>query len=265
MSSRSPDTGTAPLVGIPTCSQQIGIHPSQAVGNKYINAAVEGAGVMPLLIPSMGEQMLPCLAGLDGLLLTGSYSNVAPHLYGAEPVTENPQGDEMRDSTTLPLIRAAVDQGVPVLGICRGFQEINVALGGTLHQQLWDVPGLMEHREDKNLTLEQQYDIAHGVTLNPNGLLAQLMKGELEQGVNSLHGQGVDQLAPTLRVEATAPDGLVEAFSLDTGKGFLLAAQWHPEWKLLDNPFYLSLFKAFGAACQQRQSARQPRLSQSAQ
>lgn len=246
-----------PLVGMPACSQQIGIHPSQAVGEKYINAAVQGAGVAPMLIPSLGEQTLQFLPGLDGLLLTGSYSNVEPHHYGAEPEVENNNPDPKRDSTTLALIRAAIDQKVPILGICRGFQEINVALGGTLHQRLWTVPGMMEHREEKGKTIEEQYAIAHPVSLNPEGMLARLMKGELEQGVNSLHGQGVKDLAPGLRVEATAPDGLVEAFSLASDDSFVLAAQWHPEWQLDRHPFYQSLFTAFGEACLRRRALRE--------
>lgn len=246
-----------PLVGMPACSQQVGIHPSQAVGEKYINAAVQGAGVAPLLIPALGEQTLQFLPGLDGLLLTGSYSNVEPHHYGAEPEIADDTSDPKRDATTLALIRAAVEQQIPVLGICRGFQEINVALGGTLHQRLWTVPGMMEHREQKGLTIEEQYAVAHPVSLNPDGLLAQAMNGELEQGVNSLHGQGVDRLAETLRVEATAPDGLVEAFSLASNDSFVLAAQWHPEWQLDRHPFYLEIFRAFGAACQLRRLRRE--------
>jgi len=246
-----------PLVGMPACSQQIGIHPSQAVGEKYINAAVQGAGVAPLLIPALGEQTLQFLPGLDGLLLTGSYSNVEPHHYGAEPEIENNHPDPKRDSTTLALIRAAIEQQVPILGICRGFQEINVALGGSLHQRLWTVPGMLEHREEKGKSIEEQYAIAHNVSLNPDGMLAPLMGGELEQGVNSLHGQGVNRLADSLRVEATAPDGLVEAFSLASDQSFVLGAQWHPEWQLDRHPFYQALFTAFGQACQQRRARRE--------
>ena len=246
-----------PIVGMPACTQLIGIHPSQAVGEKYIHAAVEGAEVAPLLIPALGEQTLQFLPSLDGLLLTGSYSNVEPHHYGGEPEVENNHTDPQRDATTLKLVRAAVEQKIPVLGICRGFQEINVALGGSLHQQLWKVPGLMEHREDKNKTREEQYAVAHSVSLSPDGIMARLMGGELEQGVNSLHGQGVNQLADSLRVEATAPDGLVEAFSLASDESFLLAAQWHPEWQLDKHPFYKAIFAAFGEACRKRRAQRE--------
>ncbi|MBY4678178.1 gamma-glutamyl-gamma-aminobutyrate hydrolase family protein [Marinobacterium arenosum] len=245
-----------PLVGVPACTDQVGIHRFHLVGEKYLRAARDGAGVAPLVMPALGEEMAALLPSLDGLLLTGSYSNVEPHRYGAEPELADSKADPQRDETTLALIRRAVELQIPVLGICRGFQEINVALGGTLHQQLAEVAGMIEHREDKDATLEQQYAVAHELMLEPDGLLARLMNAELKQQVNSLHMQGVDRLAEALRVEGRAPDGLIEAFSLADESSFLLAAQWHPEWQLQRHPFYQAIFSAFGEACRQRARQR---------
>ncbi len=241
-----------PVVGIPACTAMHGLHRFHMVGEKYIKAACEGAEVVPVLLPALGGEVAQLLPLLDGLLLTGSYSNLEPHHYGAEPGTAAAQHDPQRDATNLALVRQAVAQRVPLLGICRGFQEINVALGGTLHQQLHKVAGMADHREDKQLPLEAQYAVAHEVMLSPDGLLATIMAGELSQQVNSLHMQGVERLAPGLRIEARAPDGLVEAFSLPHEAGFLLALQWHPEWQLARHPFYQAIFSAFGAACRAR-------------
>ena len=163
--------------------------------------------------------------------------------------------DPDRDRTTLPLIRAALAAGVPVLGICRGFQELNVALGGSLHQKLHEVEGYIEHREDPSAPVEVQYAPSHAMRVQPGGVLAGLgLPAEFE--VNSIHTQGVDQLAPGLRAEAIAPDGLVEAVSVKDGKAFALAVQWHPEWQVSSNPIYLAIFQAFGDACRRRATQR---------
>ncbi|MBY0242795.1 MAG: gamma-glutamyl-gamma-aminobutyrate hydrolase family protein, partial [Burkholderiaceae bacterium] len=156
--------------------------------------------------------------------------------------------DHARDATTLPLIRAALERGLPLLAICRGFQEVNVALGGTLHQAVHEVPGLHDHRESKGQPLAMQYAAAHKVTLQAGGMLARLLDGARAIDVNSLHGQGIAELAPGLQVEAWAEDGLVEAYSIPAAP-FALAVQWHPEWQVTDNPVSLRLFTAFGDAC----------------
>jgi putative glutamine amidotransferase len=239
-----------PIVLVSACSHQIGQHPYYAAQRKYVDAVVTGAACTPLIVPTLGAD-----AGIDGLLeiadgimLTGSPSNVHASLYGQEVRDPSLPQDRARDATTLPLIRAALQRGTPLLAICRGFQEINVALGGTLHQAVHEVPGMMDHREAKAETLERQYGPAHKVALVPGGLLARLLDGAGEIDVNSLHGQGVDRLAPGLAVEARAPDGLVEAFSV-TGAPFALAVQWHPEWRVSDNPVSMRLYRAFGDAC----------------
>ncbi|WJI14303.1 gamma-glutamyl-gamma-aminobutyrate hydrolase family protein [Pseudoxanthomonas winnipegensis] len=244
-----------PLVGVPTDRRPIGSHPFLMVGEKYLRALVEGAGCVPLLWPSL-TPALPVevlLDTVDGLLLTGAVSNIEPHHYSDEPSWEGNPHDAARDGTTLPLVRAALAAGVPILAICRGFQEVNVALGGTLHQKLHAVPGLMDHREDTSAPLEMQYGPAHPVMLAPGGLLASF--GEAAPWVNSLHGQGVRRLAKGLVIEATAPDGLIEAFRHE-GASFLLGVQWHPEWRVTEQPLYAGIFHAFGQACRARANRR---------
>lgn len=246
-----------PRVGLPTDHKQIGAHPFLAVGEKYVRAVVEGAGCLPLLVPTL-DPVLPLrevLAGLDGLLLTGAVSNIEPHHYSDESSYEGNLLDPRRDATNLPLIPLAIEMGVPVLAICRGFQEVNVAFGGTLYQKVHEQPGFMDHRENKDDPLDVQYGPAHDIALVPGGVLAGLA-GDTRATVNSLHGQGVRRLGEGLVVEAQAPDGLVEAFRHD-GPAFMLAVQWHPEWKVRENAFYLATFRAFGDACRAR-AARRP-------
>lgn len=244
-----------PRVGLPTDHKQIGAHPFLAVGEKYVRAVVEGAGCLPLLVPTL-DPVLPLrdvLAGLDGLLLTGAVSNIEPHHYSDESSYEGNLLDPRRDATNLPLIPLAIEMGVPVLAICRGFQEVNVALGGSLHQAVHAVPGMQDHRENVLDPLARQYGPAHRIKLMPDGLLSRLLGGESEMMVNSLHGQGVARLADGLLVEALADDGLVEAYSVASAAGFTLAVQWHPEWQVEDNPQSMRLFGAFGQACRDYQ------------
>ena len=246
-----------PRVGLPTDHKQIGAHPFLAVGEKYVRAVVDGAGCLPLLVPTL-DPVLPLrevLAGLDGLLLTGAVSNIEPHHYSDESSYEGNLLDPRRDATNLPLIPLAIEMGVPVLAICRGFQEVNVAFGGTLYQKVHEQPGFMDHRENKDDPLDVQYGPAHDIALVPGGVLAGLA-GDTRATVNSLHGQGVRRLGEGLVVEAQAPDGLVESFRHD-GPAFMLAVQWHPEWKVRENAFYLATFRAFGDACRAR-AARRP-------
>lgn len=186
---------------------------------------------------------------MDGVLLTGSYSNIEPHHYSGAASEEGTLHDPQRDATTLPLIRAAVGRGVPLLGICRGFQEMNVAFGGSLHQAVHQVDGRMDHREPDYEGMEAQYASAHRVQLAPGGMLSAILGGVAEIAVNSLHAQGVDRLGKGLVVEARAPDGLVEAFRVEGAAGFAVAVQWHPEWRVSENPQSMALFKAFGDAC----------------
>ena len=228
----------------------IGPHPFQAVGEKYIRAILDGSGAQPLLIPSVapGLDLDALLDQLDGLFLPGSPSNIEPHHYSDEPSYEGNLHDPTRDLTTLNLIPKAIAKGVPVLAVCRGFQEVNVAMGGTLHQKVHEVPGMMNHKEDLSQPLDVQYAPAHALNLVPDGWLAH-WAGATEVNVNSLHGQGLNKLGANLIAEAMAPDGLIEAIRLDSDDTFLLAVQWHPEWNAKADPVSRPLFEAFGAAC----------------
>jgi putative glutamine amidotransferase len=236
----------------------VGAHPFHMVGEKYARAVLDAAGAAPLLIPSLADELGfdELLQRLDGLLFTGSPSNVEPHLYEGAPSAPGTLHDPARDATTLPLIRKAVRAGVPVFGICRGFQEMNVAFGGTLHQKLHEVPGHLDHRDDGSQPLEIQYGPAHDVTLEPGGVLRSLAASERIQ-VNSLHNQGIDRLGAELAVEARAPDGVIEAFRVRDAQRFALAVQWHPEWKVMSNPFSRALFAAFGQASRERASVKE--------
>lgn len=245
-----------PLIAIPCCRRMSDQHVNHFVGEKYILAGLEAAGCLPVLIPALGDRLdLTELIGrFDGLLLTGSPSNVEPHHYDGPPPPANNLIDPDRDATTLPLIRAAVAAHAPVLGICRGHQELNVALGGSLHQEVQEVAGRMDHRSDKTGTAAHKYRLAHPVTLTPGGLFERLA-GTDRIEVNSLHGQGIDRPAPGLAIEAVAPDGQIEAVRLE-GPDFVVGVQWHPEWKALENAFSIKLFEAFGAACERRAARR---------
>src|SRR5579862_7069842 len=246
-----------PLIGIPADRRMVGHHPFHMVGEKYARAILDAAGAVPLLIPSLAEELgfEELLERLDGMLFTGSPSNVEPHRYQGAPSEPGTLHDPARDATTLPLIRRAVASGVPVLGICRGFQEMNVAFGGTLHQKLHEVPGHLDHRDDTSQPLDVQYGPAHEVTLEPGGALRSLSATDRIR-VNSLHNQGIDRLGGDLAVEARAPDGVVEAFRVRDAQRFALAVQWHPEWKVMANPFSRALFAAFGEASRERAQSK---------
>ena len=246
-----------PIIGVTACTKQVGLHPNHIVGDKYVRAAAVGAEALPLVIPALGELIDhdTLLASVDGLLFTGSPSNVEPHHYSGPASMPGTHHDIFRDATTLPLIRKAIDAGIPVLGICRGFQEMNVAFGGSLHQRVQEVAGMMDHREPADQPVEVQYVPRHTVRVQAGGVLAGLgLPDEIQ--VNSIHGQGVQRLAPGLRVEALAPDGLIEAFSVEGAPSFALGVQWHPEWQVRSNPNYLAIFQAFGEACRKRAGQR---------
>ena len=232
------------------------------VGQKYVEAA-RLAQLTPLLVPPMREHECQALLAMaDGLLLTGSPSNVDPAHFGQDVRDPDLPLDRQRDAWTLPMIRMAVERGVPVLGICRGLQEFNVAMGGSLSQALHEEPGRQDHRADERLPVEQEYGPSHDAWIEPGGLLDAVLAGlpaPARQGqcirVNSLHGQGVDRLARGLRVEARSPDGVVEALS-DPRAPFALCLQWHPEWLAAQNPVSQRLFAAFGQACKDHRARR---------
>lgn len=245
-----------PRVGLPTDRKIIGPHPFLSVGEKYVRAVLDGADCLPVLLPALQPPLPPevLLDGLDGLLLTGSVSNIEPHHYSDEPSWPGNLHDPARDANTLSLIPLAIARGLPILAICRGFQEVNVAFGGTLHQKVHDVAGYMDHREDLDADVDVQYAPTHPVTLSPGGILATITGADRVE-VNSLHGQGIRRLGEGLSVEAVAPDGLIEAYR-GPGPSFLLAVQWHPEWRVTTNAFHHGIFRAFGDACRRRAQER---------
>jgi putative glutamine amidotransferase len=237
-----------PLVGLPACRRCINKRTFHSVNERYISALIAATECLPVVIPAVGAKADVCrlLDRLDGLLLTGSPSNVEPAHYAGEPSQPGTLHDPDRDATTLPLIREAVRRDLPILAICRGIQELNVALGGTLHQRVHELPGRLNHRSPKD-SPEGPYGPAHSVTLVPSGRLSSLLRvGEII--VNSLHSQGIDRPAPSLFVEAVAPDGQIEAVSLCDAR-FVVGVQWHPEYKLAENPVSRALFAAFAQAC----------------
>lgn len=242
-------TSRLPVVGFPCDRRLFAKHPYHLVGEKYLNAVREGSQALPLLIPVLDPPLAVAelLHNIDGLLFTGSPSNVAPKHYGGPAPRDGVLQDEHRDATALPLLKGAIDAGKPVLCICRGFQELNVTLGGTLHQHVQEVPGRSDHRSRDGDPLDVQYGPAHPVEVCAGGLLAQ-MTSQKSFSVNSLHSQGIDRLAPGLRAEAVAPDGQIEAVSLPSAKGFLFAVQWHPEWAWSENLVSRAIYGAFGTA-----------------
>ncbi len=247
-----PENPPKPVVGIPV---SINIHPEHGTrqhtaGDQYIRSTHVGAGGVPVLIPALGAEtdFAVLLSTLDGLLLTGGRANVEPHHYDGPPFPDDELIDPQRDATVLPLIRACVDVGIPVFGICRGIQEINVALGGSLHYRIHLLPGKNDHRMRRDLdTREERYGLRHAVSLTPGSLLEELV-GAGEVWTNSLHGQGVDRPAPGMLVEALSPDGVIEAIRLDHPNRFCVGVQWHAEWRIEEHELSRRLFERFGEA-----------------
>lgn len=249
-----------PIVGVPCCveAQEEG-GAFHKVGEKYVMAVAKASHCMPLVIPALGDWYDPyeLAAKLDGLMLTGSPSNVEPHHYAGEASRPGTHHDPVRDATTLPLIRAALEIGVPIFAICRGHQELNVALGGTLHQNVQDLDGKNDHRSDTSRPFDERYLERHPVTLTPGGVLHTLSGGQQTAMVNSLHAQAIDRIADRLEIEAISDDGVIEAASVKGAESFALSVQWHPEHPLaLEWPLSRAMFAAFGEACRQRQASR---------
>ena len=248
------------IVGIPACAKTIAEMPFHQTPARYAQAVWGGVGALPVLIPPLGEEMLGLLDSLSGLLVPGSPSNVHPsHYEGGE--SETPDFHDLeRDGTTLPLIRAAIAAGIPVLAICRGIQELNVALGGSLHQQVHNLEARLDHRGGPG-PHEVRYGPKHPIAVS--GSLARIVgAGRIE--VNSLHGQAIDRLGKGLVVEARAPDGTVEAVAMPSAPGWVLGVQWHPEWAFAANPHSVAIFAAFGDACRERGRDRAGQVRRSA-
>ena len=239
-----------PLVAISTCvkpwNETSRIH---SANQRYVDAIAEISDCLPILTPAVGDTRdpLPLLDHVSGLLLTGSPSNVHPENYGDVLAAPDVAVDRRRDATTLPLIRAAVERGVPVFAVCRGIQELNVALGGTLHQFVHLLPGKRDHRSDRSRPPAERGALSHPVRLTPGGALERVL-GSGEVMVNSLHGQAIDRLAPGLVIEATSPDGIVEGVSAPEAPGWVLGVQWHPEALFRTDKPSAKLFAAFGDA-----------------
>ena len=248
-------TQPKPIVLVPACNRMLGEHPFHIAGKKYLDA-VRLAGGQPLIVPSADADEIDTLLDLaDGVLLTGSPSNVHPSHFGEEVLDPALPLDPLRDSWTLPLIRRVVERGIPLFTICRGTQETNVALGGSLHQAVHSVDGHEDHRGADGAPAAEVYGPAHDVLVSTGGVLEQVI-GLPRFEVNSVHGQAVNRLADGLRVEARAPDGVVEAFSVADSAGFTLCVQWHPEWLAADNPVSMKMLTAFGEAIRRYREGR---------
>lgn len=219
------------------------------VRENYLSAALDVAGVLPLLVPALGGRIdVPgLLSRVDGVLLGGSKTNVHPDRYGVAPSARHAPYDRDRDATSLPVARAAVDAGVPLLAICRGIQELNVALGGTLETEIQEREGSDDHRDDESGSWDDRFALAHPVMPEAGTRLASIV-GAAPLSVNSLHRQAIDRLSPRLVVEALAGDGTIEAVSVIDAAGFAVGVQWHPEYWATTDPPSRRLFEAFGAA-----------------
>jgi len=261
-SSSSSDTplpqGPRPLVLVPSCNRTLGEHPFHIAGKKYLDA-VRLAGCLPLVVPGAdAAELAQLLEMADGVLLTGSPSNVHPSHFDEDVLDPSLPLDPARDAWTLPLIPQALARGIPLFTICRGTQETNVALGGSLHQAVHAVDGHDDHRAPSDAPAAVQYGPSHEVITEPGSLLRQIT-GQERFTVNSVHGQAVNRLAPGVRVEARAPDGVVEAFSVPDTPGFNLCVQWHPEWQADRNDISKAMLTAFGEACRRyREGHRGP-------
>ncbi len=265
--------GPLPLVGIPCDTKEFPPHPFQAVGEKYINGVAIGARAIPLLIPGFGGgrdlerldgliDIDDLLDSLDGIFLPGSPSNVEPQVYGGHDPRPTTLLDTQRDTLTMPLIRRTLERGMPLFAVCRGIQELNAALGGSLFQHVEEIPGRIDHRAP-DAPRDEQYKVTHDILVTEGSMLHRIT-GKTRYMVNSLHGQGIDRLADGLTVEAVAPDGQIEAVSVTGAPTFQFGAQWHPEWRFQERAEDHALFTAFGDACRAHRAARLAGRAQSA-
>lgn len=246
-----------PLVAVSTDVKEFENYTWHATPEQYLDAAISVAGVFPVLVPDFAERLDldSLLVSVDGVMLTGSKSNVHPSHYGGEATEKNGPYDERRDATTLPLIRKAIAKGVPLLAICRGLQELNVALGGTLATEIQEQPGRLDHRAPDSPSQDERFALRHAVRIEPGSYLAGVF-GPGEFKVNSVHRQGIDRLGPNLQVEAVAPDGVIEAVSVVGARAFAVGVQWHPEYWAKSDDASHRIFEAFGEAVRSHAAAR---------
>ena len=238
-----------PLVGLPADTYENSGFLFHSLGDKYMRALTDVSKVLPVMIPSMIDvlNLDALLNHLDGILMTGAVSNVHPPHYGEQPSSDHEPYDHNRDGTTLKLIRAVIDRGIPLFCICRGFQELNVVMGGSLETELQRGEGRLDHRAAKSDSIELRYGPSHKVSISKGGMLERII-GKTETEVNSIHRQGVKVLGAGLNAEAVAPDGVIEAVSVKGAKAFAFGTQWHPEYRASENPDSVKLFTAFGDA-----------------
>ncbi|HWK64757.1 MAG TPA: gamma-glutamyl-gamma-aminobutyrate hydrolase family protein [Rhizobiaceae bacterium] len=246
-----------PLVAVSTDVRHFENYTWHAAPQQYLDAALTGAGVLPVLVPSFGARLDldQLLASVDGVMITGSKSNVHPSLYGGEASEANGPYDPDRDATTLPLIRKAIDHGVPLLAICRGIQELNVALGGTLATEIQEREGSLDHRAPVSDSQDERFAIRQDVRIKPGSCLASVF-GAGEIKVNSVHRQAVGRLGERLEIEAVAEDGTVEAVSVKGARAFAVGVQWHPEYWVRSDDASARIFRAFGDAVRAHAAGR---------
>ncbi|MCO4315556.1 gamma-glutamyl-gamma-aminobutyrate hydrolase family protein [Phyllobacterium sp. 21LDTY02-6] len=246
-----------PLVAITSDVRSFENYTWHAAPDQYLMAAFDAAGVIPLIVPSFGASLDvdAVLDGVDGVLVTGSKSNVHPSLYGVQPSEAHEPFDPARDATSLPLIRRAIERGVPLLAICRGIQELNVALGGTLATEIQELDGRMDHRAPQSEDQAERFAIRHPVRIKPGSCLADIMReGTIK--VNSVHRQAIDRPAAQLEIEATAEDGTIEAVSVKNAAAFAVGVQWHPEYWVKTDSASRKVFQAFGEAVRTHKARR---------
>ncbi|MFS0827187.1 gamma-glutamyl-gamma-aminobutyrate hydrolase family protein [Pseudomonas phoenicis] len=249
----TPSSLRKPVVLMTMGTQERKGHDYQVMTHKYITPLVEFGGCVPVLVPTCCgiDELETYLSMADGVYLTGAGSNIDPGLYGQENLTPGKAQDKHRDVFDIALVQLALARGLPIFGICRGMQEINVALGGDIYQKVYAEPGFNDHRENPDDPVNVQYAAAHGVQIAVGSWL-QTALGTDRIRVNSLHGQGLRTLGQGLEALAVADDGLVEAIHAPSLSPFLFAVQWHPEWQAASNPNSIALFEAFGDACRAR-------------
>ncbi|MDJ0860037.1 MAG: gamma-glutamyl-gamma-aminobutyrate hydrolase family protein [Dinoroseobacter sp.] len=249
-----------PVVGIISNSYLINDqYPAHAAGSMNSCAVASVVGATPLIVPADPAYVTvdDLLETCDGFIFPGARANVHPDEYGHPETEKHGTFDRARDSVTLPLIRACVERGQPIMGLCRGFQEVNVAMGGTLHPEIRDLPGRHNHRMPPDGTLEEKFEIRQRVTLTPDGPFARVF-GAPEVMTNTLHGQGIEEPGPSVVIDGLADDGTPEAIYIKGAPGFTLSVQWHPEWNAENDPVSRPLFTAFGEAVRAWSEGRRP-------
>ncbi len=249
--------GNHPVIAVPADIKAFEGYRWHSVAAQYLEAAAHVSGAMPIIVPALGGEFdySAILDTVDGVMLTGSKSNVHPGHYGKLPTPAYEPFDEARDATALPLIRATIERGLPLFAICRGFQELNVALGGSIVTEIHEAPDRLDHRAPDSTVQDERFAIRQTIDIRPGGHLAGIL-GTEPILVNSLHRQAIDRLADGLEIEATAPDGTIESVSVRGARAFALGVQWHPEYWSGSDPASRKLFEAFGNALRSHRSER---------